>query len=122
MKLFFRDLVREFSIRDPLQTIKEKFPAKGCFVDEEKCTKIQKKEKQKYHKPAIRCRNQDTEEKFKKKKYAKCQQHTDPADGVSGEKFDQFTGFLKAKKEKMQAFAKQAVFPEGVCLDSADQA
>ena len=42
--------------------------------------------------------------------------------GVSGEKFDQFTGFLKAQKEKMQAFAKQAVFPEGVCLDSADQA
>ena len=41
---------------------------------------------------------------------------------ATAEKFDQFTGFLKAQKEKMQAFAKQAVFPEGVCLDSADQA
>ena len=42
--------------------------------------------------------------------------HTYSADGIPGEKIDQLTGFTKTQMGKLQAFAKQAVFPQEMCI------
>ena len=105
VKIFFRNLVGKFAVRDPFQSVKEKFPSKCNFVHPEESSQIQCEKQKKYQKPSIRCRNHDTEEKFKKKKYSKPQYHADPADRISGKKQDQVTGFMKAQSKKMQAFS-----------------